>query len=131
MTQTVLLLESEPLARAALAEYLRDCGYRVIEAVTSDEAAAYLEREEKFAAALLDVTAKGTPSVFELAALIRRFDASIEIILAGTIEAAAQRAGDLCDDGPALARPYDPSQVLDRIRRRRARPGRADHAKEA
>jgi len=41
----------------------------------------------------------------------------IEFVLAGNVAAAAQAAGDLCERGPHLSRPYDPQLVLDRIRR--------------
>jgi CheY-like chemotaxis protein len=42
--ETVLLVEDEVLLRLAVAEYLRDCGYKVIEAVNADEAAMVLRQ---------------------------------------------------------------------------------------
>ena len=40
----------------------------------------------------------------------------IEVILAVTVAKAAEKAGDLCQDGPALSKPYD-KLVLDHIQR--------------
>jgi hypothetical protein len=45
---------------------------------------------------LLDVIAAWSRNVFELAGRIRWFDASVHVILAGTVDAALERAGDLC-----------------------------------
>jgi DNA-binding response OmpR family regulator len=33
--ETVLVVEDEAMIRASIAEYLRDCGYRVLEAATA------------------------------------------------------------------------------------------------
>jgi hypothetical protein len=41
----------------------------------------------------------------------------LDIILAGTPERAAQAAGELCEHGPVLVKPYDHKIVLDRIKR--------------
>lgn len=40
--QTILVVEDEYLIRINIAEYLRDCGWSVIEAATADEAVAAL-----------------------------------------------------------------------------------------
>jgi len=42
LQETVLLVEDEVLVRMPIAQYLRDCGYKVIEAVNADEAMAVL-----------------------------------------------------------------------------------------
>jgi CheY-like chemotaxis protein len=44
--ETVLVVEDEVLVRLAIAEYLRDCGYRVIEASSADEAILVLQQPE-------------------------------------------------------------------------------------
>ena len=46
LQETVLLVEDEVLIRMPIAEYLRDCGYKVIEAVNADEAMAVLLHKE-------------------------------------------------------------------------------------
>jgi len=52
-----------------------------------------------------------------LATWIRANYAGVQVILAGTVDAATEKAGDLCEDGPALSKPYAPQLLLDRIRR--------------
>jgi CheY-like chemotaxis protein len=46
LQETVLLVEDEVLVRMPIAQYLRDCGYKVIEAVNADEAMAVLLHKE-------------------------------------------------------------------------------------
>jgi hypothetical protein len=41
------------------------------------------------------------------------------MILAGTVEKAAREAGNLCEEGPHLTEPYEPSQVIDWIKKLR------------
>jgi hypothetical protein len=38
------------------------------------------------------------------------------VILAGTLERAAEAAAELCEDNPAVTKPYDPQLVVDRIK---------------
>jgi CheY-like chemotaxis protein len=45
-TETVLVVEDEVLIRMVISTYLRDCGYRVIEAANADEAILVLQQEE-------------------------------------------------------------------------------------
>ena len=45
--EIVLVVEDDVLIRMPIAQYLRDCGYRVIEAACADEAMAVLLHEEK------------------------------------------------------------------------------------
>ena len=40
--ETILVVDDEVLIRMPIAEYLRDCGYRVVEAANGDEAIAVL-----------------------------------------------------------------------------------------
>ena len=44
-TPTVLVVEDEVLIRMATADYLRGCGYRVVEAGSGDEAVAVLKTD--------------------------------------------------------------------------------------
>jgi CheY-like chemotaxis protein len=46
LQETILLVEDEVLVRVPIAQYLRDCGYRVIEAVNAEEAMTVLLHEE-------------------------------------------------------------------------------------
>lgn len=118
---TVLLLEKEVLVRTAIAEYLRGCGYRVIEATTTDEALVILnEPNIKVDIVLSEVQMPGAMDGFGIAKWIRQHRPDVQVILAGSVEKATATAGDLCENGPHLKKPYDPQQVLDWIKRLRA-----------
>ena len=43
-SRTVLVLDDDVLVRMPVVQFLRDCGYRVVEAATIDEAIALLEK---------------------------------------------------------------------------------------
>jgi DNA-binding response OmpR family regulator len=114
----ILVVDSDILVRHALAEYLRDCGYRVVEAVDADEARAVLsERTLTVHVVLADVSDPQRFDGFGLARWIRERGRGIEVILVGTIEKAAEEAAELCQEGPELSKPYQPEVVVDRIKR--------------
>lgn len=113
----VLLVEADILVRHPLAEYLRECGYTVLEAANTDDARKLLaEGPQVVDAVLADVDAAGEGG-FALAAFVRANHPGVPVILAGSVAKAVASAGDLCREGPALAKPYDHQLVLDRIRR--------------
>ncbi len=114
------------LARHALGEYLRECGYRVLEAASSAEARLLVsERTAQIDIVLARADAEDGGG-FALAAWIRQSHAGIEVILAGGVAAETGKAADLCEDGPAGQLPYDHQALLDQIRRLRAARDRAD-----
>lgn len=116
----VLIVEGEVLIRHALADYLRQCGFVVIEAASTDEALTVLQDTSlRIDAVLCDAEAPGSPNPFLLCrrACEMPARADLKFILAGRIERAAQAAAELCEEGPHLARPYDPQAVVARIRR--------------
>lgn len=118
---TVLIVESDILVRHPLAEYLRECGYRVIETVNVNEAREFIASQTtKVDVVLVEVLAAGKGG-FILADWIRRQHSSIKVVLAGTVTKVVQEAGDLCEDGPSLTKPYSHQLVLDHIRRSLAR----------
>ena len=113
----VLLADAEELVRTPLAQYLRECGYRVLEAINAKEAQALLsEGSQTIDIALADIQTLGG-SGFAFAAWVRRNKPGVRVLSAGTIAAAARQAGDLCDEEPPIQKPYDHQLVLDRIRR--------------
>ncbi len=114
---TILIVEADLLVRHALAEYLRECGYQVFEAVEVGEARQILsDTTTSVDIVLADVNAQSADG-FELASWVRQVRPDIQLLLAGAVASAAKKAGDLCHDGPALSKPYDHQIVLDRIRR--------------
>lgn len=116
--QCLIVADADVLIRNALAEYLRQCGYKVFEAATSDEVIVALEEGAVTIDALLaDAELTGRYNAFELRIWVRDHHPDVEIVLAGNIDAAARAAGGLCDEGPHLRRPYDPESVAAHIKR--------------
>jgi CheY-like chemotaxis protein len=116
-TATVLVVEQDVLVRHPLAEYLRECGYRVVEATTHDEARECLAGgKQDVDVALIDVSGP-TGTGFALSAWMRGNHSSVKTLLGGTVGKVLAMAGDLCDEGPHAAKGLDYRPVLDHIRR--------------
>ena len=118
--QSILVVNGDVLVRHALADYLRHCGYAVIEASSTDEGATVLDdRSVLVDAVLCDAEAPGARNAFEFRAWARQLAhrQDVQVALAGDIDAAVQKAAEFCENGPHLARPYDPQSVVDYIRR--------------
>lgn len=122
----VLLLEADVLVRHLIAEYLRGCGYRVAEAASTGETLAILAHGSvQVDTLLMDMNAPGELRGFALMRHMRERFPDVDIIPAGSPSKATEEAADLCEQGPALARPYDPQIVLEEIKRLAARRERA------
>ena len=124
---TVLIVEDEVLTRIVLAQHLRDCGYRVLEAGNAAEAIMVLESDFVVDILFTDVNLPGDMNGFALGRWTRKRRPQTRTILTSGTERAAQKASDLCDDEPYLLKPYDPAALVREIRRlletRRSGPG--------
>jgi CheY-like chemotaxis protein len=120
VTETILLVNDDVIVRTALAHYLRDCGYRVVEAVNADEALAVLSHPNvKIDVVFSDLRMPGSLDGFGLSRWVRNHRPEVDMILAATDDRAADAAADVCAAG-TLPKPYDPQGLLDRIKRLRA-----------
>ena len=116
--QRLIVIDGDVLVRHVISDYLRTCGYVVIEAATTDEATIVLDDLALGVdAALCDADAPGSQSAFQLRAWALQRRPGVQVILAGTTEAVAKKAAELCDQGPELRRPYDPQSVVEYIKR--------------
>jgi CheY-like chemotaxis protein len=116
--ETVLVLEDEVLVRMPICQYLRDCGYRVLEAASADEATVILQKQDIHVDVILsDIEMRGTMNGFAFAQWARSARPGVNIVLAGTPDRAAYAAHQLCEQGPMLMKPYDHKIVLDHIKR--------------
>jgi DNA-binding response OmpR family regulator len=112
---TILVVEDEVLIRLPLAEYLRDCGYRVFEASNVTEAKTVLDADTPVDLVFSDVNMPGNENGFVLASWVRQQHPDTQVLLTSGIANAAGKAGDLCEEGPLLAKPYTHTVVLRRI----------------
>lgn len=114
----ILLVESDFAVRHPVAEYLRECGYRVLEATSSDEAVTLLNDETlAIDIVLSDVKNPGKLDAFELVQWIKDNDGKARVILTATPAKAAEKAGQLCEKGPASGGTPHHGGLLDRIKR--------------
>ena len=120
ITQCVMLIEADLLIRTPLAQYLRDCGFRVVEAFDTAEARNILGRAPARIDTILMDAHASEESGFIFGAWIRAHHPTVTVILAGNTEKTTVKAGELCEEGPALLKPYDHKLVLQEIRRRLA-----------
>jgi DNA-binding response OmpR family regulator len=112
---SILFLEPEILIRMVVAQYLRDCGYIVIEGVEADDFRSLIDSGKQPHIVLIDVHLRGQTNGFELSRTIRQTHPDIDVILTSGIAGAADEAQDLCDEGP-IKKPYHPKDVEARIR---------------
>lgn len=116
-SQTVLVVEDEVLIRMVIADYLRECGYRVIEAGNAAEALIVLQSPEPVDVVFSDIQMPGDMDGFGLATWVRQNQPWIKMLLTSGNPRAAQTAGDLCEEGPLERKPYHPQAILARIQR--------------
>jgi len=115
-----LLVHGDILVRTALAAYLRECGYDVVEAGTTHEATQALRLAKKFELAFIDIDVDiggDDGAGFQLAQAIRKHRPEVRVVLAAGVPRAAAQAGDLCEQGPTQRRPYDHRTLERHIRR--------------
>jgi len=115
--QTVLVVEDEVLVRLVISDYLRECGYRVIEAGSAAEAITVLQSPETVHIVFSDVQMPGEMDGFGLASWVRKNQPWLKMLLTSGNARAANTAGDLCQEGPLEKKPYHPQAVLARIQR--------------
>ena len=115
--ETVLVVEDDILVRMPIAQYLRHCGYIVIEAANADEAmTVLLHRDTAVDVVFTDIEMPGSIDGFGLARWIREHRPELDVFLAGTVPRAVDSAKQLCAEGP-IPKPYDAQTVHNHIRR--------------
>jgi CheY-like chemotaxis protein len=112
---TVLVVDDEVMIRLVIADYLRECGYRVFEAGCPEDAVSILRSDLKIDIVFTDLELPGQSSGLELARWIRRRYPAVKVILASGLYSAAELAGELCEAGPPIIKPYDSDAVAQRI----------------
>jgi CheY-like chemotaxis protein len=115
-TPTVLVVADEVLVRMAVSDYLRECGYNVVETSDADEAIEVMKAEVTVDVVFSDIAMSGSLDGFGLAHWIRRERPDIEVVLTSSIARSAKAASELCEAGPRLAKPYEHADLERRIR---------------
>ncbi len=92
----LLLVEPDVVLRLGLSEYLRSCGYRVLEAANAQEAHALLEGAE-VAVMLVDAQLAGPGGGFELSRWAHANKPEVEVVLAAGLAGKTEAAARLCE----------------------------------
>jgi DNA-binding response OmpR family regulator len=111
----VMVIEPEVLVRMSVADYLRECGYKVIEGVTAEDVETVLHSAVPLNVVFTEVKLPGKIDGFALARTLRQTHPHIDVILSSGVAGAAEKSRDLCEDGP-MKKPYRAEDVLARIR---------------
>lgn len=112
---TILVVEDETLIRIYVADYLRECGFNVVEAADGAKAVQILEANDAVHLVFTDITLPGHPDGLGLAEWIRSRRPDLPLILtSGKVTAeAAQEASN----APFFAKPCDYAEVASTMRR--------------
>lgn len=113
--KTVMVLEPDVIVRAEISEYLRQCGFVVIEGVAAADLRTALDSGAVVDVVLAEIQLQGSVSGFELAQQVRQTRPEIAVILVSSIDNVVERATDLCGRGP-VKKPYHSDEILRRIR---------------
>jgi CheY-like chemotaxis protein len=116
--ETILFVEDEALIRIEMAEFLRECGYRVHEAANASEAIQALQ--SKFAVDLVftDINLPEGMNGLELAEWTLGNRPGVRVLVTTGATARTDIASTI---GPILAKPYTGRDLLDRVRQALAR----------
>src|ERR1700730_2249393 len=116
-TRTLLTVDDETLIRVALSAYLQDCGYKVLEASTADDAILIIEKSDVIIDLVFsDVRMPGSMDGFGLARWVRENRPGLPLILTSGDQKKIASAKELCKNEPLMAKPYDLKMVVAKIR---------------
>jgi CheY-like chemotaxis protein len=108
---TVLVVDDVPLVRLVVADYLRETGYRVIEAGNTEDAMRVLGTQEPVDIVFADVNMSTTEDGFSLARWVRKNRAGVKVVLGSGIAESTEKAAVLYYDGPIIPKPYNLPQL--------------------
>jgi CheY-like chemotaxis protein len=94
---TILVVDDEVLLRLAGSDFLRECGYRVLEAVRAEEAQAIFRSGEPIELLFSDIDLGSGMNGIMLAAWVRQNYPAVRIVLTSGVASMAKEAADLCD----------------------------------
>jgi CheY-like chemotaxis protein len=122
--QCILVVEDEVLIRFVIADYLRECGYHVMEAANAAEAVELLQVEATpIDLVFSDVQMPGDMDGFGLAHWVRANRPGLPIILTSGNARTADLGEQLCEIGPVESKPYDAASLVTRMRTLLAKAG--------
>ncbi|MGK9171355.1 response regulator [Inquilinus limosus] len=126
---TILVVEDEFWIRLWVSDFLRGCGHRMVEASTGEDAIEVLASGNiPFDVVFSDIEMPGAINGVDLGRWIRGHRPEIQVVLTSGAMISGEVAGEFCEHGPLLPKPYQPADVLDRICRALHRRGQQQGA---
>jgi CheY-like chemotaxis protein len=114
-SRTVLVVEDDMMVRMPIAEYLRDCGYNVLEAGSASEAIETVDTYGPVSLVFSDVRMPGNMDGFGLARWLRAHHPDIPIILTSGYNNSRSLSTDIAPGVRLIEKPYSQAQVARRI----------------
>lgn len=111
----MMVIEPEVLIRMMIAEFLRECGYRVMEGVAARDLWAAIDSNIRPDIVFCEVHLAGQTDGYTLARTLRQTHPQIEVILTSETVETAARARDPWDNG-LIRKPYEAADVAARVR---------------
>ena len=112
--RVVMVVEPEVLIRMAVAEYLRGCGYKVIEGVSAADVWVILDAGLALDVVFSEVNLPGETDGFALARRLRQTRPQVNVILTSGVGGAADKSAALCEER-TVGKPYQASEIAGRI----------------
>ncbi|MDR3529426.1 MAG: response regulator [Rhodopila sp.] len=114
---TVLVVEDEAMVRITITEYLRDCGYNVVEACDAAEAIAAVDTAGPIDLVFSDVRMPGRMDGFGLAEWFLSHHPGVPVLLTSGYNGGRAFAADGLPGVRLIDKPYSQIQVEQRIAR--------------
>jgi DNA-binding response OmpR family regulator len=112
----ILVVEDEVLLRVTLAEYLRDCGFKVYEAGNGADAITLLKARKYIIDLVLSDVDMPHVDGFALAQWVNKYRPGLPIRLVSGDRKKSDMAKNLCENDPFFAKPYDLKKVVAFVR---------------
>ena len=112
---TVLVVDDEPVICTLASEYLRDAGYRTLEAHNAQQAIDLLERGERVDVVFSDIQMPGMDG-FELQRWLRQHQPRVRVLRSSGVENVKAAGGYMGPPRWIIFKPYDMADLEKRIR---------------
>lgn len=112
--KTVLVVDDVPLVKTLVSEYLRECGFEVLEAATGEEAVSTLEAGLRVDIVFSDIELGGPLDGYALARWVHDQRPGVRTVL-GTGGEMGRKAVDICYEGAIIRKPYNLQYVVKRL----------------
>lgn len=114
---TILVVEDEVLLRLAVADYLREQNFTVIEAATADEARAVMTADVNIDLVFSDINMPGSMDGIGLGQWMASHHADVPVVLTSGVSSALSMAATACPHVKAMVdKPYDHELLALRFR---------------